>query len=156
MASRSPTTSPSSTVSGSRSAPSCSRGSTSNQGTQSVTSHRDRQTSLSCRRRTRATRCVMPVVLYTDADALGDKLVKVVGLTSTVQSTVNLLTVQSIILSVHLCRALCQRSTCRGKSPGQSSRGKYFNFRKYPIFIAECRITEVRWLFDTVAASGSE
>ena len=33
------------------------------------------ETGLSCRRQTRATRCLTPIVLYTKADAQSDKLV---------------------------------------------------------------------------------
>jgi len=47
------------------------------------------KTSISCRRWTRATRCLMRMMLYTKVDAHCDKLALVVGQTSTDASTVN-------------------------------------------------------------------
>jgi len=46
--------------------------------------------TVGCRRRTRATRYCTRIVLYTDVDAQCDKLANVVGRTSTVANTVNL------------------------------------------------------------------
>jgi len=47
------------------------------------------KTIISCRRRTRATRCLVRIVPYTEVDAQCDKLAKVVGRMSTDASIVN-------------------------------------------------------------------
>jgi len=105
----------------------------------------------SCRRWTRATRCLTRIVPYTEVDAQRDKPAKVVDRTSTVASNVNLVrstTVQLIKTSEHICAAKLQRTAllrlpylyldCNDQravakffqfqSLGQSSRRKYPHF----------------------------
>jgi len=72
-------------------------------------------TSVSCRRRTRATRCLTHIVLCTAVDAQREILSKVVGRTATVADIVNYNSTnygrQFITLSVSLCACCDDRHT---------------------------------------------
>ena len=66
-------------------------------------------TSISFRKRTRATRCLTRIVLYTEVDVWRDKLSKVVGRTSTFASSVKFVRPTTVArlpvtLSTHLCQ----------------------------------------------------
>ena len=103
--------------------------------------HKQIITSISWRRWTRATRCLTCIVLqaYTNVDAQCNKLVKIVGRTSS-QKNVNLVRptmVHFFALSIHLCRAKLttrcdDRRTCHKSRLclGQSRSRKYATLLK--------------------------